>query len=63
MEKKVLFNVLESIRKGGTGSEAAPDNGYLTALNEIGMINRGWDTELTTLGRETLEWLRNSIQK
>lgn len=61
MEEKVLFNVLEAIRKKGAIS--APDTAYIKALEAIGLIKTGWDDTLTQFGHTTLEWLRNRIQK
>lgn len=63
MEKKVLYNVLKAIALGGRGSSESPDGTYLSSLEAIGMIKTGWDNELTDMGRETLEWLRGSIEK
>lgn len=60
MEKKVLFNCLEAIRKGQP--PPAPDSEYLKALCVIGLVAPGWDDSLTSFGHSTLEWLRNSIQ-
>jgi hypothetical protein len=62
MERKVLFNVLKSI---GIGREfdVAPDREYLKALEKIGLIKMDWDNTLTDFGKETLESLRDSIEK
>jgi hypothetical protein len=62
MEEKILYNTLKSI---GTGKEydAAPDREYLKSLESIGMIKMGWDNELTSFGRITLEGLRNKLEK
>ena len=63
MEKRVLYNVLKAISKGERGVAQAPDGTYLSSLENIGMIKQGWDVELTDFGRQTLEWLRNSLEK
>jgi hypothetical protein len=62
MEARVLFNVLKSV---GTGDEhkAAPDRGYLKALDTVGIIKMGWDNELTELGSLILQTLRNKFEK
>lgn len=58
LQEKILKNVLEAINKGGTGSEQAPDDDYLKALECIGYITIGWDTTLTPLGSKQLNSLR-----
>lgn len=63
MEKKVLYNVLSAISKGESGHSQAPDDNYLKSLKEIGMISLGWDNRLTSFGEDTLNWLRNQIEK
>ena len=63
MEKKVLYNVLSAISKGESGLKQAPDENYLKSLQEIGMISLGWDNQLTSFGHDTLNWLRNQIEK
>lgn len=64
MEKKVLFNVLEAIRKGDKNLlQIAPDKQYLDAIQTLGFAVIGWDDKLTDLGRSILETLRNQIQR
>jgi len=61
MEEKILYNVLRAISNKGTGSSQAPDQEYLMALKNIGLINLQWDTELTSFGRDMLSILENRI--
>lgn len=62
MEDKVLYNVLRNVGKGQEHT-AAPDRDYLKALDTVGIIKMGWDTELTDLGRTILGTLRNKFEK
>ena len=61
MEEKVLYNVLKSV---GTGKEydCAPDKEYLKSLENIGLIEMGWDNSLTKFGDNMLNYLRNRIE-
>jgi len=63
LEKQVMHNVLSAIKKGETGSPQAPNGEYLTALNSVGIIEIGWDNNLTPLGHFMLDALRNDIEK
>jgi len=61
IEEKILYNVLKNI---GTGKEhdCAPDEDYLKALAEIGMISIGWDNEITGLGQTILGFLKSKLE-
>lgn len=63
LESKVLYNVLRSVSRGGSGSEAAPDSAYIRALEEIGMIHSGYDSGLKPLGVYILSCLENKFDK
>ena len=66
MEKKVLFNVLDAIRKGNANllsQGIAPDKEYLTALETIGFIKVGWGIELTEFGNWQFRVLQNDLIK
>lgn len=62
IESKVLYNVLKNI---GTGKEhnIAPDKEYLKSLENIGLIEIGWDNKITELGKIILETLKEKIEK
>jgi len=62
IEGKVLYNVLKNI---GTGNEntIAPDKEYLKSLENIGLIEMGWDNKITELGKIILNKLREKIEK
>ena len=57
LARKVLLKVLEEVNSNKTAF-SAPDKSYTKALEEIGLIEDGWDTTLTTFGRDMLNLLR-----
>lgn len=63
MEEKVLFHVLNTINKNKSAGQSAPDPEYIRCLAAIGMVDDGWDTTLTSLGRTILEALRPKFEK
>lgn len=63
LELKVLFNVLKNVSRGGSGVEAAPDSSYIKALEEIGIIQSGYDSGLKPLGTYILSCLENKFDR
>ena len=61
IEAKVLYNVLNQIKRGESPN-SAPDKKYVNALSEIGLIEMGWDTTLTKFGHEMISLLQNTVE-
>ncbi len=58
LEEKVLFKVLDQISKN-EHPFAAPDKEYLKSLENIGMIENGWDVRIKPLGIMVLNHFRS----
>ena len=63
MEEQVLYNVLKNIKNGGNGSQQAPTQSYLDALDTVGIINIDWDTTLTKLGHSIFDHLEYKLDR
>lgn len=61
--EEVMLKVLKEIKKGGTGDLASPNSSYLDSLKELGFIERGWETKLTSVGESQLNYLSNKYEK
>jgi hypothetical protein len=56
LQTQVLYNVLKTIKNKKHVGDSAPNAAYVRALETIGLIRDGWDTELTEMGNNWLEY-------
>lgn len=65
LEEKVLYNVLNQISETPEilNVTSAPDEEYLNSLENIGMIEKGWEITITEFGLSMLEMLKNKLEK
>jgi hypothetical protein len=63
MEEKVMYNVLKTIARDKCAGNSAPHPTYVKSLADVGIVDDGWDTTLTSLGIFILGSLSNKFEK